>query len=593
MGLLQDKHIGKALNEHGATIAFAKCYVYGAGTDILRPVFSDPNLTLIQSNPMIADENGVFDLCHLLEGDYRIIITDNKDNEVQREDNLSIGSSNAFGLARHFDSVLALLDDTLLSYSNARGSVTVTENTTVSVPTQAFYYRVAAEVATDHHLITAGGVKLYVIPGVSGYSAEAFGTYGDGISDDTEACQKCIDVAALTGGKALFPTGLYKVAGLTIAHQMQIAMDPGAKFIAALNDMSIISCSTGHFSTLSGISLDGGGRTGVTGFDFTNLRHTAQIARCYVLNCAVGFHFRQLCWNTTVASCYAKACDVGYLITDGSNAMTLLHCSSDSSGSTTPTAGIRIRDGGTYPTEGVNIIGGFHQSTARGIDDAGTNTKIVGVYFETCTEADILLGGKFPCIDTTHHSSTSGTVCIKGRNCQAASIERLALTGARTVGLFDFDTSNTFCKAWKVETAGENTSLGMVTGLALMSSAVRYNEAGEVGINGEPVAGHPFSISLSGGGDIRAADFGSSSAFGTWQASKAIRWNAPNSHRFYSGTAGAETEQMRVEAGAVTLFGQLQASNLPTYADDAAAGVGGLPLGRVYKTSDGVLRIKS
>jgi hypothetical protein len=51
--------------------------------------------------------------------------------------------------------------------------------------------------------------------------------------------------------------------------------------------------------------------------------------------------------------------------------------------------------------------------------------------------------------------------------------------------------------------------------------------------------------------------------------------------------ASTPTERMRIKAGGVINF-----SSCPTYADDAAAGTGGLVAGDIYKTSTGELRIK-
>jgi len=51
--------------------------------------------------------------------------------------------------------------------------------------------------------------------------------------------------------------------------------------------------------------------------------------------------------------------------------------------------------------------------------------------------------------------------------------------------------------------------------------------------------------------------------------------------------ASSPTERMRIKANGVINF-----SSCPTYADDAAAGTGGLVAGDIYKTSTGELRIK-
>lgn len=54
------------------------------------------------------------------------------------------------------------------------------------------------------------------------------------------------------------------------------------------------------------------------------------------------------------------------------------------------------------------------------------------------------------------------------------------------------------------------------------------------------------------------------------------------------------TERFRIEAGTgnAKIGGKLRVGNLPTYADDAAAGAGGLVTGEIYKTSTGEIRGK-
>jgi hypothetical protein len=72
-----------------------------------------------------------------------------------------------------FSTVAALLADTALTYTAAQPkTVTVGQ----IVPAGGFRYQVAASSATDHHVTTAGGVKLYVLPGADGgISIKAFG----------------------------------------------------------------------------------------------------------------------------------------------------------------------------------------------------------------------------------------------------------------------------------------------------------------------------------------------------------------------------------------------------------------------------------
>lgn len=110
------------------------------------------------------------------------------------------------------DNVAALLADTALTYTAAQPG-TVTAGKIVRTRAEGFAYRVAASGASDHHVTTAGGVKLYVIPQFGAYSVRAFGAVGDGVSDDFAAIAKCRDVAQApaTIGNIVFPRGTYRI----------------------------------------------------------------------------------------------------------------------------------------------------------------------------------------------------------------------------------------------------------------------------------------------------------------------------------------------------------------------------------------------
>lgn len=107
-------------------------------------------------------------------------------------------------------SVAALLADATYTYT-AGSAYTVTADQLIRVKPTGFVYKVAASGATDHHVTTAGGVKLYVLPGDAGYNVKAFGALGDNSADDTAEIQKAVDVVAENGGVLHIPTGTYIV----------------------------------------------------------------------------------------------------------------------------------------------------------------------------------------------------------------------------------------------------------------------------------------------------------------------------------------------------------------------------------------------
>lgn len=77
----------------------------------------------------------------------------------------------------------------------------------VFVTEGAFVYKVALSAATDHHVITAGGVKLYVVSGNGEVNVKAFGAKGDGVTDDATAINKALEYF----GTAYLPEGTFAV----------------------------------------------------------------------------------------------------------------------------------------------------------------------------------------------------------------------------------------------------------------------------------------------------------------------------------------------------------------------------------------------
>jgi hypothetical protein len=109
------------------------------------------------------------------------------------------GALRELGGTRNPKDVATLLADTALTYSN------VSAGDIVRTRAEGFAYAVAASGATDHHITTAGGVKLYVQPP---YNVRAFGAKGDFVTDDTAAFQ-----AAITAGDIVIPDGNYVLTG--------------------------------------------------------------------------------------------------------------------------------------------------------------------------------------------------------------------------------------------------------------------------------------------------------------------------------------------------------------------------------------------
>lgn len=95
-----------------------------------------------------------------------------------------------------------------LGYASLAALMASTENYSdyatddlIRVHAEGWLYKVAASGATDHHLTTAGGVKLYVQPLPTGeYHFGAFNPHGDGVTDDYATFMKAVNVETWSTG---------------------------------------------------------------------------------------------------------------------------------------------------------------------------------------------------------------------------------------------------------------------------------------------------------------------------------------------------------------------------------------------------------
>lgn len=111
-----------------------------------------------------------------------------------------------------FNDAQAVIADTVLSYVSGAGKTVVAVGSYITTRKEGFAYQVAASGASDQHLTTAGGVKLYVAAAQDyGRSVLALGALGDGTSDDTP--EFTLATAARTAQTNLYqlPIGTYPI----------------------------------------------------------------------------------------------------------------------------------------------------------------------------------------------------------------------------------------------------------------------------------------------------------------------------------------------------------------------------------------------
>lgn len=176
---------------------FAQGEIQFQDREQLVRLFADPDLTSTLPNPLVADAEGVFDLCFLIDGTYRILFTDGQGQPMTDVDEHFVRNADGRGILNGFPDFGALEDDLTMSYAERRGSLRVTDGDFVKVLDGDRAYRVAPEGATDAPIVTRGGVRIYVNSNKYDISAADFGVRltgdpADALTNRT-GLQKAID----------------------------------------------------------------------------------------------------------------------------------------------------------------------------------------------------------------------------------------------------------------------------------------------------------------------------------------------------------------------------------------------------------------
>ncbi len=186
MPLISDNGLTvRAYDGNGDPVAGAVIAAYEAGTTTPVTIYADADLTVLHDQ--IANAAGVFAPAYLASGAYKLDVTD-PDTAASLPgfpiDDYLIGSSELY----------SSLSDLIASTEVARGEGAIWV-------AGEFRYKEAASGATDHHITTAGGVKLYAIPSDPGvWDIEQIGGAADASTDNSPIAQKLFDYFTTNGG---------------------------------------------------------------------------------------------------------------------------------------------------------------------------------------------------------------------------------------------------------------------------------------------------------------------------------------------------------------------------------------------------------
>jgi len=444
--------------DNGDPLASGRLYTYAAGTTTQKTAYTDAAGLIPQT--YTSDGLGGQYIALNSRGELPaplFLSSGGYDIALKRADGSSVWTRRANGI----DDASDTLRTDLASYTNAaKGSALVGFDTDLAYPANT------------------AGRSLKAVRSI----------LEDGTVDGTgaTACSAAINALIAGGGEWVFPAGTYLLdASIPLADSTILRFQSGATIKPAANSLTLFTSKDysgtkhSYFTQIHSPYFDANGKTGVVCFDLYGLRHAAGIFfpkfigafdHCIKLT--------ELCWDCVIDEPFAQGCVNGILIGHGSNAVQIRKPGIDGLGSAG--YGIKTIGGASYPTTSNSVIGGYIQgfSGVGGVgcwdSGAGTTFGVYGttydhVYFELNEFADIYFdtsyyGRAIGC----EHYVTFGRNANYGRYNVGVRVERPMMTsGSRSIGLYNFDTSNrnSFGDKTVDVATGLNIPLGTVSGI--------------------------------------------------------------------------------------------------------------------------------
>ena len=179
---------------------------------------------------------------------------------------------------RDLETVAALLADTTLTYTTGTGT-SVASGDFIRTRKEDFSYQVAASGASDYHLATAGGVRLYCLPTSAGYyNFMQMNPDNTGVSDCWSKLDTLLNKTPVYGSGFYvstipihFPVGTYYMsAGFELKRSVKLFGQSSGQPSSSMATLKFAADSHGfvvnRYNTLGGTTV-----TGTTGADSTTI----------------------------------------------------------------------------------------------------------------------------------------------------------------------------------------------------------------------------------------------------------------------------------------------------------------------------------
>ena len=271
------------------------------------------------------------------------------------------------------------------------------------------------------------------------------GAKGDGTTADDAAFANAlasgVGTIQVPGGNYLISTG-----NLAIGDNQNVIFTKGAQINAGANGITIFKTTTHAYGAqFNNATINANGKTGVVGFDLSNMRLQAAINNPSVVGLATGFIFRDGDFGLLLLNPSSfQTSNVVQIVSNDSN-LAIINPNFDNetgNGGTGAGIGIDIQFG-SGSNIGAHVYGGYVQGFSTCIQDAAFASLIDSTYFEDCSTADISFASSRNALThNTQHFGPSEPAAIKARSSDSITIEGItSASGARTA-LLDFDSSN-------------------------------------------------------------------------------------------------------------------------------------------------------